>query len=301
VRLSYLESRITENGPTLICVCTRGNNPNIVQLIDQILKICTSKNHKFRILVVVNSPAPIYFDLSPKVEVLNFSKKGYASVRNFALSNRKKDENIYFLDDDEMYVLENGADPLEMFLQASTIYPLSLLTGPVPPIDEQTLDLLVPAYRNTNPTFKTGRITNYVQGGNLFIPALVFSKENVAFDLLFDFGGEDKELSDRLSVLGIPSRWVAEAKIFELAPKLRSDPLWLLDREANYRAIFYLSGWKNFGTYWKIKFSFLMSSGLLAYWVLSKVFCNNPAINYHFEIRRSAFRKIVEIRRMWGS
>ena len=298
-----LDAKNTARSVTLFCICTLGKNDNLAKLVADIDSICSSRNHDIRIAVIVNSSTPLEFELPTSADVSYFPEVGYSSVRNYSLQKRKSAENLYFIDDDEVYssLDDGGYDPLEMMLQASFIYPDSLLTGPVFALDEVDFQILERTYRNTNPSFKTGQIVNYVSGGNLFIPASVFETREIYFDTTFNFGGEDKELSDRMASSGTPSRWVEQAQIYELAPKQRTDSEWLLERESKNRAIYYLSGCKNFGLAWKVNFSIQMTAGLCLFWLLKMVRGKDENINYQYAIRKGAFRKISQIRSSWKS
>jgi hypothetical protein len=214
----------------LIAVCTLGKNQNLKELIRQLIILKNISVHRIRIIIIWNSNQEIDQSLSSEIETFKQTKIGYATSRNEALKQRQFNENLLFIDDDE--ILEIGANErniekiklIDVYLQAAKQYPESIFVGPYYPVDSEGLRKLVPWKKLPEKDY--GETIQFASGGNLFLPAAIMNKFDIVFDSFFDFGGEDTKLASDFLRLGIVTRWVPEAFLYEITPEQRYSQLW---------------------------------------------------------------------------
>jgi hypothetical protein len=233
----------------LIAVCTLGKNQNLNELIRQLIILKNISVHRIRIIIIWNSNQEIDRSLSSKIEIFKQTKIGYATSRNEALKQRQFTENLLFIDDDE--ILEIGANEgnieklklIDVYLQAAKQYPESIFVGPYYPVDSEGLRKLVPWKKL--PERNYGETIQFASGGNLFLPATIMNKFDIVFDSFFDFGGEDTKFASDFLRLGIVTRWVPDAFLYEITPDERYSKEWQDERHTKNFLINIIIGIQN--------------------------------------------------------
>jgi len=243
----------------LLAICTLGSNPNLFNLIEQLDKCEDLPNVSLRVVIVLNQPEridEIQDRLSQyDVEIFTEMNRGFAYVRNRALTLRKEDESLLFIDDDELLSIGEEIPSLkflEAHLHANSLFRNSIFVGPYLPIEEASKSL-VPNWRQTHHK-DLGEIMSYASGGNLFIPAGIFNVVHIYFDPFFNGGGSDSDLAIRLHKQGIVTRWVPASVLYEVNAPNRLVDDWQHFRELMNFRIEMLVGMRNQGLFWNIHF-----------------------------------------------
>ena len=214
----------------LISICTLGQNPNLSALLRQLSDFRDKSPHKIRIIIVWNSNEEVKISIQDDIEVHRLSARGYANARNMALSQRRIEESIMFIDDDEIIEIQSdneiltAVDFVDIYLSATRIFSDSIFVGPYLPVDLDGSKLLNDWKQI--PEMNYGEVINFGSGGNLFLPAMIFKNRKVSFDSFFNFGGEDTKLVRDLARVGIVTRWIPNAVLYEKTPIERFDSEW---------------------------------------------------------------------------
>ncbi len=231
------ELRMAKNnsGHILIAICTLGKNNNLLELLRQLCQFRLCSQHQIRILVVWNSTEKVQIPIPTDIEIHRSPVQGYANARNAALNQRRPEESLWFIDDDEIIKLQTDAQSqfttnfLEIYLSAAEAFPDSIFVGPYLPIDEIGTKVLL-EWKEI-PKMEYGEIMNFGSGGNLFLPSTIFKKQTIHFDPFFNFGGEDTKLVRDLARTGIATRWVPDAVLYEKTPPHRFNRGWQGERK----------------------------------------------------------------------
>ncbi len=218
----------------LIAVCTLGKNQNLKELIRQLIILKNLSDHEIRIIIIWNSEKEIDQYKSSEIEIYKQPKIGYATSRNEALKKRKPYENLLFIDDDEILEIEANERNIakrkfiDVYLEAAGQYPESIFVGPYYPVDSKGLRKLIPWKKL--PEKEYGDAIEFASGGNLFLPSSIMNTYDIVFDNFFDFGGEDTKFASDCLNLGIITRWIPEAFLYEITPEHRYSQLWQDER-----------------------------------------------------------------------
>jgi GT2 family glycosyltransferase len=227
----------------LIIVCTQNIRSNLFLLLEQLSVVRNNSSIEFRVLVVWDSPSEIPSQNNSNIAFVRAHTSGYASVRNLGLTHRDANESGFFIDDDELVLpqslsrlrISSYSDGfLRAHLQACLSFTSSIFVGSVIPISNK--GEFVSNYRNTL-CRRHGEVINFASGGNLFIPAQIFSTTEVKFDEFFNFGGEDSDLSYRLNKSGIFTRWNNDSILYEITETERLTSSWQYNRFIKNEAI----------------------------------------------------------------
>jgi len=219
----------------LIAICTLGENPNLSDLLSQLIRLRSGSPHQIRIIIVWNSNIEVGISIPHEVEVYRISERGYSNARNLALALRSFDESMMFIDDDELIKLQLsndfhvGIDILDVYLTAAIEFPDSIFVGPYLPVDMDGRKKL-PDYKHI-PKMEYGQVINFGSGGNFFIPSRVFRDRKVSYDPFYNFGGEDTNLVRSLARSGIMTRWIPSAVLYEKTPSERYTIEWQTERK----------------------------------------------------------------------
>lgn len=256
-----------KSGALLVCVCTLGQRPNLWKLLVELSAWQENTTTECRILVALNGDSPIdEVSLGPAVKLIRVQRLGYASIRNAALGERRANEDLLFLDDDELPY----PGQVEAFWSAKSRFKNSVFVGPVRSVSMSGSDLPLHQGRKI-PSLKFGAKIMFGSAGNMYIPAAVFSKVDVYFDEFFDAGGEDTDLVMRLSSLGVTTRWVPDAIVKELTPSDRISQAYLSKRRLRNEIVYSQAIKRNLGvTSVVVRFSLLCAS--IALNVISSLF-----------------------------
>ena len=238
----------------VIIICTRGKNSNLFLLIEQLSWVKKKSDVDFRVLVVWDSSSAI-----PTQEFFNTSfvlskESGYASVRNSGLENRKHDESVLFIDDDERIFASPEFDSndssikdkfITSHIEACANFEKSIFIGQISAVNEEGMEILRNGRAVNNS--KLGEILKYASGGNMFIPAKIFSINNIKFDEYFNTGGEDSDLNFRLRKYGIATRWNPLSILYEVTEPVRLTSAWRTKRKIKNEAILSITSRRNLG------------------------------------------------------
>ncbi len=216
---------ITPHSKFNITVCSTGKNPNLKSIIDNFYDIQKYTEEELILTVVINGDSLENFSFPSYVRVFLEENLGYASVRNRALLANPLGYNLIFIDDDEIITREW----LCSLIIAHKIHPKSLLAGPVKPVHVHEF-----SYRATT-DLRLSKIPNGAQlskapSCNLLIPSHALLSPSCYFDEFFQLGGEDTDLTYRLTRTGFDLRWVKDAVLLEI-----EDPSRLTESYLNSR------------------------------------------------------------------
>ena len=218
----------------LIAICTLGENPNLSDLLSQLIRLKSGSPHQVRIIIVWNSNIEVGILIPPEVEVHRIPERGYSNARNLALAQRRIDESMMFIDDDELLNLQlsdsfhMGIDILDIYLTAAIEFPDSIFVGPYLPVDMDGRKKL-PDWKQI-PEMEHGNVINFGSGGNFFIPSAVLRDRKISYDPFYNFGGEDTNLVRSLARTGIMTRWIPSAILYEKTPSERYTLEWQTER-----------------------------------------------------------------------
>jgi len=220
-----------------VVICTLGENPNLNQCITKLLELKKNSVHSLEVLVVLNT-AKAEVKYPPGVLLQYEAVKGYASVRNKAISVIPEDVSVIFIDDDEI--------PTERWLNALILkheeYPEDVIFGPVfqNPSSPQN------AYRRNFKKYFDQLIddstVNQAGTGNMLIPKDLIKTGWVWFDPLFNLSGsEDTDFCFKMRKRGKQIRYAKEAALYEVQGSERFDSQFLQERfirdTANYSLV----------------------------------------------------------------
>jgi len=225
----------TKQESILIAICTLGENANLPELLSQLGDFRNNSPQQIRIIIVWNSSEDVGFQIPIDIEVHCITARGYSNARNLALQQRRAEESVMFIDDDEIIRLKADKTPppetnfLDFYLLAAAEFPASIFVGPYLPVSLNGSKLLKDWKQI--PEMEYGKIINFGSGGNLFLPAIIFKEQEVIFDTFYNFGGEDTKLVRNLARKGIVTRWIPSAILYEKTPAERYTHQWQNDRK----------------------------------------------------------------------
>lgn len=183
----------------LIVVTTRGDDPcRLDALCTEIERQVGASREKHRLVVITNGSVDKSSGILSRIEVTNVNLPGVVGVRNAALEERRADEALLFVDDDQY----PRPAWLTGMLEAMTRYPDSIISGAVRYVatTPEGIRLIEDGYVSQDhdlgerPLATTGT-------GNTLIPAGLLAKNS---DLRFDArfarsGGEDTAFFSAMS------------------------------------------------------------------------------------------------------
>ena len=210
----------------IISVCTTGESLNLTRCINSLVEITADSSVRLEIAVIINSDSSeLVFD--PKVKVVFEPVKGYASVRNAAISHVPKKSNLIFIDDDEI--------PTRSWLEAITNshyqFPRDVIFGPVYSDSDSNLGFYRDNFRSKYESMPDGSLVKQAGAGNMLLPSYLLDASRVTFDPFFNLSGsEDTDLCFRLRKQGVGIRYSKNAEIRELQAPERRDPKYLNER-----------------------------------------------------------------------
>ena len=195
-----------------LTVCTLGEHPNLLNCLEQLLKIKNSAFEDIEVLLVINKNRfPHSFD--PGVIVRFEAIKGYSSVRNRAISEISEGGNLIFVDDDELPTL----DWFNSLVYMHKRFPSDVISGPVLPALEANPFSYREMYKTEILKKQNGSLLKHTGTGNTLIPWDLIRRNLIYFDPLFNLiGGEDTDLSFKLQKNGIIIRFAKDALLREV-------------------------------------------------------------------------------------
>ena len=192
------------NPRILIAVCTTGRESKILELLSQLDNQIQRTVSSVRVQIFLNSDTcPEYLKIFNPI--LN-PRIGYASIRNTALSNRIAGESIIFLDDDSTI----SPDWLFQLLSTVNQNEEKMIKGRIRYVREAG-----EASKHFKSMKGRHRQMKFAGAANLLLPARLLDRIPVEFDLKFDLGGEDTELTHRLTNLGVKIFYRSELIAYE--------------------------------------------------------------------------------------
>lgn len=211
----------------LIIICTRGDSIYLEDLLNSLRQQIELTKFQIRIGVSCNTSS-IECNLQ-NIDFLNSAPKGFASARQYSLKLRKAQEAILFLDDDNLI----PKFWLEALLNDIQKNPNSLLKGRVGYVDSDFL-----AIRELSDGLDSRHYVNTAGMANLYIPSHFFDSNHIHFDSKFDEGGEDTELTHRLTQHGYRIQVSNNFCVFEIVNESKADKNYLIARKKNSEIIF---------------------------------------------------------------
>lgn len=217
--------------PALVAVgiATRNRPEGLRRLLASLSRMEVPGNTTLMPVVVVNGDEQL-----PTVEgeaiVVREPQLGIPQARNRAIEVARDIDADFlaFVDDDE--VVE--PDWLVELLAGLRRHEADAATGPV----ISRLPPSTPRHVANHPIFAavvrpTGSAVRDAYTGNLLVSAAVLARSDFRFDeRLALTGGEDTELSRRLSGQGVRFVWIQNAVVIEDVPPIRANVRWLLRR-----------------------------------------------------------------------
>jgi len=220
-----------------LAVCTLGDRPNLMNCLNQLVKIKHNSDKDIEVLLVINKAKTLH-SFDSEIIVKFEETKGYSSVRNKAVSEVCKGGNLIFIDDDELPTLEWFNSLVSMHNR----YPFDLIFGPVFPELEAHSFSFREQFRTKLSKMHDGALLKQAATANMLIPWDLISRELIYFDPIFNLtGSEDTDLSFRLRKKGINIRYAKEAIIYEVQSPERFESNYLESRYikdiANYSLV----------------------------------------------------------------
>lgn len=193
----------------LISICTQGKRDNILVLISQITEYILNIHENVRLIIVLN-------DSKSSINLSNYQvhfeqKKGLAYVRNRALEEVRKGEDLIFVDDDQQ-ITQNWFQEITEFSRQNV--------GAIIGSNVNYRFLGTPSNTKMWDSKKMNKKTATTNG--LLIPLSVLQSDDVYFNTDFNLIGDDTEFTYRMSKLGIPILHAQKALIYELVPDHRT-------------------------------------------------------------------------------
>ena len=217
----------------VVGICTKGTRPTLDLFLDKFAPILRDHAESIRIVIAVNGDGELVLAEHPNVLVVREQRLGIAHARNRVLQEIRAEENLIFIDDDE-YPDENWFTNL---IRAHKQFPDDLVVGPVREVDSDGSVVLNSKIRPIS-QLETGTLRKTAATNNLLIPASVLKSGFVYFDLFFNHGGSDSDLSFRLVNRGFKIRWVSDAIMYEVEDADREDDEWAYQRNRRNAAIY---------------------------------------------------------------
>lgn len=222
---------LTEN--YLVGICTTGSRSTIDEFLTRFKPVLDKYPNNVRVVIGLNGDGEYLPPKWDQVGIVREPRRGIAYARNRVIQERRDDENLIFIDDDE-YPDSNW---FENLIASHTLYPDCLIAGPVREVDESGKVIFDSKIRPID-NIPDGALRPLAATNNLLIPSSTFASGLVYLDLYFNHGGSDTDLTMRLRRRGIQIRWAANAIMFELEDTERNDPDWSYRRDCRNAAIY---------------------------------------------------------------
>jgi GT2 family glycosyltransferase len=214
-------------------------NPNLVNCLEKLIQLKNESEFVINLLVVINGDE-VVSDFGNQVSVIYEERRGYSTARNAALVNLPRENNLIFIDDDEI----PSKYWLREIIDAHFHYPNDVIVGPV--YSANSYNIEKKSYRDR---FKKlyedrpdGVLVDQGATANMLIPLNVISNSDIYFDTDFDHSGsEDTDFCFRLRHRGVKIRYAKKASLLEIEDLSRFDPNYLKRRfirdVANYSVV----------------------------------------------------------------
>ena len=217
----------------VIGICTKGTRPTLDLFLAKFAPILQEHAESVRIVIAVNGDGELVIAEHPNVLIVREPRIGIAHARNRVLQEIEAYENLIFIDDDEY------PDPqwFANLIAAHKQFPEDLIVGPVREVDAAgnvVKDSKIRPISNT----PTGALKKTAATNNLLIPSAALKSGFVYFDLFFNHGGSDSDLSFRLINRGFKIRWVSDAIMYEVEDSDRESVEWAYARDRRNAAIY---------------------------------------------------------------
>jgi len=217
----------------VIGICTQGTRPTLHLFLEKFGPMLREHEERVRIVIAVNGDGELVLADYPNVSVVREPRLGIAHARNRVLQEIGPNENLIFIDDDEY----PDQDWLLNLIAAHNKFPSDLIVGPVREVDSSG-NIVADSKIRPISDKTTGTLRKTAPTNNLLIPQAVLSSGFVYFDLFFNHGGSDADLSFRLINRGFKIRWVADAIMYEVQDADRVDVEWAYRRDRRNAAIY---------------------------------------------------------------
>lgn len=217
----------------VIGICTKGTRSTLDLFLEKFSSTLHNHSDNVRIVIAVNGDGELVLDEHPNVLVVREPRLGIAHARNRVLQEVRPDENLIFIDDDE-YPDENWFANL---ISAHKQFPEDLIVGPVREVDTSG-NVVTDSKIRPISKIPTGTLRKTAATNNLLIPPSALKSGFVYFDLYFNHGGSDSDLSFRLINRGFKIRWVADAIMYEVEDADRENVEWAYGRDRRNAGIY---------------------------------------------------------------
>lgn len=217
----------------VIGICTKGTRPTLDLFLEKFGPILREHEESVRIVIAVNGDGELVLADYPNVSVVREPRLGIAYARNRVLQEIGPNENLIFIDDDEY----PDQDWFPNLIAVHKKFPGDLVVGPVREVDSSG-DIVADSKIRPISNTPTGTLRKTAATNNLLIPYAVLNSGFVYFDLFFNHGGSDSDLSFRLINRGFKIRWVADAIMYEVEDADRVDVEWAYRRDRRNAAIY---------------------------------------------------------------
>ncbi|NBU31662.1 MAG: glycosyltransferase [Actinobacteria bacterium] len=217
----------------VIGICTTGTRATLDLFLDKFIPTLNEHSENLRIVIAINGVGDIEVAQLPNLTVVRELRPGIAYARNRVLQEVNPDENLIFIDDDE-YPDEKWFTNLT---RAHKQFPTDIIFGPVYEVDdggEVVKDSKIRPMRN----LATGTLLKSAATNNLLIPSNIIGSRHLYFDIYFNRGGSDSDLTIRLGNAGYLIRWVSDAILYEVQDSERSNSDWAYNRNCRNSALY---------------------------------------------------------------
>lgn len=216
-----------------IAVLTFRRPDQLMALLDSLNASRIDSSIETSVYVFNNAPEPLDLVLPDWAILVEVGHGGVARGRNSALEKISQGgfDYLAFVDDDQVV----SKSWIWALVACARAHPTAVaVAGPVQPIGLSTgrEGLL---YRRAERS--TGELVPAAGAGNLLLNMHAFGDER--FDSAFDRGGEDTELTMRLTRRGLNIVWCNEAECFESVPAQRLGRRYRINRAMNNGAILF--------------------------------------------------------------
>jgi len=217
----------------VIGICTKGTRPTLDLFLEKFGPILREHEESVRIVIVVNGGGELVLADHPNVSVVREPRLGIAFARNRVLQEIGPNENLIFIDDDEYPDQDWFANLMGTHAQ----YPNAMIVGQVL---EVNADGVVVENSKIRPLRKISEGTSLKMAptNNLLIPAEILKSRLMYFDLFFNYGGSDSDLTFRLTRANYKIRWSPNAIMYEIEDEERNNPEWAYKRNCRNSALY---------------------------------------------------------------
>ncbi len=217
----------------VIGICTKGTRPTLDLFLEKFAPILREHAQNVRIVIAVNGDGDLVLPENPNVLIVREPRIGIAHARNRVLQEIGPNENLIFIDDDEYPDHEWFSN----LIAAHKEFPDDLIVGPVREVDSAGQVVKDSKIRPIS-NLPTGTLRKTAATNNLLIPPTALKSGFVYFDLFFNHGGSDSDLSFRLINRGFKIRWVSDAIMYEVEDSDRENVEWAYGRDRRNAAIY---------------------------------------------------------------